>query len=258
MVAKSKNADAVQQTLETLSGAGSPPESLPAVQPKQGGAVAAASVPLKRIEIEPGEGETLGQAIARARLHPVTRTAIAMTNFNATVKNDIPIGDVIHEVSKHVAALSEGMARPEAMLLCQALTLDTMFNELANQAGANMLVGRKDATEQYLRMALKAQAQCRTTLETLAEIRNPRQATFVKQQNVAHQQQVNNGVLAPDDHARAREKEVDERSNKLLEGHNGERLDTGTAGAPSSVDSHLGALGKVDGPPKRGGQKAGK
>lgn len=43
-----------------------------------------------------------------------------------------------------------------------------------------------NATDTYLRLALKAQAQCRATLQTLAEIKNPRPVAFVKQANIAH------------------------------------------------------------------------
>jgi mRNA-degrading endonuclease RelE of RelBE toxin-antitoxin system len=47
------------------------------------------------------------------------------------------------------------------------------------------------AAETYLRLALKAQSQCRATLETLAEIKNPR--PYI-QNNRAEYQQVNNGA----------------------------------------------------------------
>jgi hypothetical protein len=42
------------------------------------------------------------------------------------------------------------------------------------------------ACETYLRLALKAQSQCRATLETLAAIRNPQPVAFVRQANIAH------------------------------------------------------------------------
>ncbi len=49
-----------------------------------------------------------------------------------------------------------------------------------------------DATDRYMRLALKAQAQCRATLETLAKIKNP-PTLFAQQANIAHgPQQVNN------------------------------------------------------------------
>ena len=48
-----------------------------------------------------------------------------------------------------------------------------------------------------LRLALKAQAQCRATLEALAAIKNPQPVFFVRQANIAHgPQQVNNGATA--------------------------------------------------------------
>jgi len=51
------------------------------------------------------------------------------------------------------------------------------------------------AMETYLRLALKAQAQSRATLETLAAIKNP-PVVFARQANINHggQQQVNNGT----------------------------------------------------------------
>ena len=48
----------------------------------------------------------------------------------------------------------------------------------------------------YLRVALKAQAQCRATLETLAEMKQP-PTLLARQANIAHgPQQVNNRVFA--------------------------------------------------------------
>ena len=49
-----------------------------------------------------------------------------------------------------------------------------------------------EATERYMRLALKAQGQCRATLETLAAIKNP-PVVFARQANFANgPQQVNN------------------------------------------------------------------
>jgi hypothetical protein len=50
-----------------------------------------------------------------------------------------------------------------------------------------------DASERFMRLALKAQSQCRSTIESLAEIKNPSSVAFVKQANIAKgHQQVNN------------------------------------------------------------------
>lgn len=103
----------------------------------------------------------------------------------------------------------------------RAATLDTVFNELARRAALN--IGEHlTATETYLRLAFKAQAQCRSTLETLAEVKYPKAPTFVRQQNVAYQQQVNNGGdSATTKRASPRGKTATQR-NELLEAQPGE------------------------------------
>jgi hypothetical protein len=46
-----------------------------------------------------------------------------------------------------------------------------------------------------MRLALKAQSQCRATLETAAAMKNSQPVAFVRQANVAHgPQQVNNSA----------------------------------------------------------------
>jgi hypothetical protein len=104
-----------------------------------------------------------------------------------------------------------------------------------------------NAAETYLRLALKAQGQCRATLETLAVIKNPQPVAFVRQANIAHgPQQVNNGPAQPGEPSRAREN--GNQQNKLLEEQNGERLELETAGAASEADSSLEAVGAINRP----------
>ncbi|ARU05559.1 hypothetical protein CCO03_13485 [Comamonas serinivorans] len=47
-----------------------------------------------------------------------------------------------------------------------------------------------------LQLALKAQSNGRATLEALINAKQPKQVAFVRQANVAHTQQVNNGVAS--------------------------------------------------------------
>jgi len=56
--------------------------------------------------------------------------------------------------------------------MAQAHTLDAIFGSCARRAALNMGTYLNTA-ETYLRLGLKAQSQCRTTLETLANIKNP-------------------------------------------------------------------------------------
>ncbi|ENZ78609.1 MULTISPECIES: hypothetical protein [Ralstonia] len=115
----------------------------------------------------------------------------------------------------------------ETMLVAQANTLDMIFNQLARKAAHSEYLNQMEA---HLRHALRAQAQCRATLETLAEIKNPRPVAFVKQANITNgPQQVNNGVQPPNTpHTRAHE-ESGNQSNELLEHQHGKWLDAGAA-----------------------------
>ena len=60
------------------------------------------------------------------------------------------------------------------MLTAQAHTLDAMFAEFARRASINM-AEYLNASESYGRLALKAQANCRATLEALMKLHQPRE-----------------------------------------------------------------------------------
>ena len=100
------------------------------------------------------------------------------------------------------------------------------------------------ATETYLRLALKAQAQSRATVEALAEMKNPRAVAFVKQANIAQQQQVNNGAPAP--RARTEESMRPENEQSRLETPNEwSALDTGAKATPARGDSAVETVGAI-------------
>ncbi|WP_426110417.1 hypothetical protein [Massilia sp. PWRC2] len=190
------------------------------------------------------EGETAGRAHSRMMASPTVNAATTMFNYHP-MKAGANITDLVDELGKQVLTIrDECMDRPEAMLAAQAHALDVMFSCLAQKAAANMNAGYLQATETYLRLAFKAQSQCRTTLEALSEVKNPRSPTFIKQQNVAQNQQVNNG--GPPLSRPAQEKQIDS-SNELLERTHGKRLDIGTAGQTIGADSHLEAVGALHG-----------
>lgn len=81
-----------------------------------------------------------------------------------------------------------------------------------------------------MRLALKAQAQCRSTVEALSAMKNPR-VQYVNQQNVAVNQQVNNGTGT----SAQRERETTQVS--LLEAHPTTRLDVRTTEGSIDKDS---------------------
>jgi hypothetical protein len=86
----------------------------------------------------------------------------------------------------------------ETMLIAQAHSLQSIFSMLAQQATAQKSTSKM---ETYLRLALKAQTQCRTTLEAVSNLKKP-SAIYANQANISHgHQQVNNSaesdIMAP-------------------------------------------------------------
>ncbi len=58
----------------------------------------------------------------------------------------------------------------------QAITLDALFTDMAMRSGNNM-AKHPDAADRYMRLALKAQTACRSTLEALTRLHQPREQT---------------------------------------------------------------------------------
>jgi hypothetical protein len=139
-------------------------------------------------------------------------------------------------------ALRQGdLTDAERMLMAHASTLDVIFNQLARRAALSVdqSLGACDA---YLRLALKAQSQCRATLETLSLIKNPRPVSFVRQANIANgPQQVNNGTLPPI----RRTRETENQPIELLEQTSHVSLDTRTSQAASGANSAMATVGEV-------------
>ena len=86
----------------------------------------------------------------------------------------------------------------EARLTAQATTLDALFHNLMRRGLHQKEAYYPGDWERILRLALKAQSQCRVTIESLAALKNPQSVAYVKQANIAHTQQVNNAVTVQD------------------------------------------------------------
>jgi len=124
------------------------------------------------------------------------------------------------------------MGRFERVLTHQFLTLDALFNNLAQRSG------RQDSfkgIEVLMRLALKAQSQARATAETLALIKNP--MPYIKQANIAHgPQQVNNDSFRSSTRARTGARKSETAPNELLEHQHGNTLDIGAQEAAGRAD----------------------
>ena len=137
--------------------------------------------PNNALTVDQTTGETGAQALARKLLQPTLKNAAASSAYTAKMMGsglELPgLGDYadhIHAVTR--AAAGGDIAIASKILAAQAVTLDSMFAELARRAALNM--GEYvNAAERYGRLALKAQSNCRATLEALAKLHQPREQT---------------------------------------------------------------------------------
>ena len=145
--------------------------------------------------------------------------------FYDHIVNEVSLLHIVNGLKQQITEVQTGdMHSIEAMLVAQANSLQTMFVSLGR------LATHKTQLNQYstfMNLALKAQSQSRATIQALVELKYPKQATFVKQANIANgHQQINNhpanvnsnGSNTP---ARAHAKEMPNQPNELLEVNHG-------------------------------------
>jgi hypothetical protein len=182
------------------------------------------------------EGEDPQIAAARMIIGPHITNANAAARFAKGQFGELlpiaPLVTALTESAKRVN--SNDMKDVEATLISQATALNVMFGELSCRAAGNM--GQYlETSERYLRMALKAQNQCRMTLETLSNIKNP-PVIYAKQANIANgPQQVNNGGMT----SRAHADENENQPSKVLEEGNEQRMDTAAKSEAGSSNPQL-------------------
>ncbi len=147
--------------------------------------------------------------------------------------------DIFTELFKKNGQVFKGdMEELEQILLNQVSALDAVFyNYISRTARSEYL----EHAQTFSDIAFKAQKQCRTTIATLAELKKPRSATFIRQQNNATNQQVNNTALKKQPR---KSKKIINFKNELLE----TSYDTVDSRAPiASIASHssVEAVGEI-------------
>ncbi|WP_171019851.1 hypothetical protein [Hydrogenophaga sp. 2FB] len=210
------------------------------------------------------KGVTLDRANADMATQGLVTNASLVTTFSRWELSELSLTDMVASLKESGTAVNNGdLKGAEQMLNAQAVSLNSIFAELARRSAMN--VGEHmEAMERYMRLALKAQGQCRATLETLAAIKNP-PVVFARQANISNgPQQVNNGVPTHFEtntraHAPAQAcGEIENQPTKLLEGtlNGGTTLDVGTTGAATRGHQELEAVGAVhrSKDPRRQGQ----
>jgi hypothetical protein len=162
---------------------------------------------------------------------------------NAYLTGDLdhsPDITVLHEeIKKQVAQILGGdTSSSEIALVAQAKTLELLFNDMIRKS-----VTTSDIVSArfYMDMALRAQNQCRKTLLALGTLKYPPQKQVVEQQNIAINQQVNNGMPINNVVLEQNRQKINS-TNELLEQHNEQRLDSRAALKTVSINSSLEAL----------------
>ena len=198
------------------------------------------------------EGETQDQAVARMVVRGTVGNASTVIDYSHTQFASLSLTDLARALKEQGDAVNTGdLASLERMLHGQAVALNAMFTELARRGALNM-GEHLDATDRYIRLALKAQGQARATVETLAAIKNP-PVVFARQANINNggQQQVNNGTVPAPVLAAARAESPTIEQTELLGASDAQRLDLGAKGASGGADPHLEALGAINRPANR-------
>lgn len=140
----------------------------------------AAPTPLN-VDVRPDE--TNRQAIARKLTGPFTRHGFVTGEACARLVESFDSADK-PGLTEYAWAIKDradkaatgDLEASSALLMAQALSLDGIFTEYARIALVNVSK-HMDASERYMRLALKAQANSRATLEALAKLHQPREQT---------------------------------------------------------------------------------
>ena len=164
-------------------------------------------------------GRSEEEKLANLGLSPQFKAAVTAHAY-APLIGEQDLATVFQQIGEvSTRSVKEGSKDLEFMLTSQALALDSIFNRLAITAQASIGKHPK-VVETYLRLALKAQSQCRATAEALAALKSPRQ--YISQTNVAGAMQINIDL---------------ERSD----------VDRGAEGKDEASDTRVEALGEVYG-----------
>jgi hypothetical protein len=195
----------------------------------------------KRIrEVTAAADREIGAEVTNSARYQGARVAVAFSEPLLDDRGDQytpTIDDVAADLRRAIAGVKSGnLDELESMLLAQGKALQAMFAHFAVKAAGPWSM---NLTPAYAALAFKAQSQARATIIALAELKRPRQANFIGQQNVAVNQQVNNALTATSPLAFP--------PIELLEAPHGQRMDTRTEGAASGGDPPMEAVGAIIG-----------
>ena len=157
------------------------------------------------VHIKQTQGKSRDRILAEMAQNSVANSAMLSVEFSSKY-GELDLTKTIAVLSEQVTEIHNGdMRDAETLLYSQARTLDTLFMHFALLAKNN---AQPNIFDTCMRLALKSQNQCRSTLQTLSDVKNPR--PYI-QNNSAEYQQVNNS------HCPSRARKKQKQTNELLE-----------------------------------------
>jgi len=172
---------------------------------------------------------------------------IAAAEGKSGIGKDSDVQSLITLLDENAKDVKSGdLGHVEAMLTGQATALQSIFTRLVEHGLNQSYVSNY---ELMLKLALRAQSQCRATLETLAAIKNPPVRINAGQANVSNGPQQVNNVAKQNDLP-----ENQKHQNKLLEEHDVQWLDPRAKGKAGEGNSEMGTMVKVDRAKNRSGK----
>ena len=140
-------------------------------------------------------------------------------------------------ISEQVTGIKQGdLTEVERILYSQSVTLQTAFNRFMGIAAISQ--DNPERCDRYASLALRAQEQCRKTLATLVDLKNPKKpAQFIK--NYVDKQ-LNQLRVEGQDNA-------NEPTPLQLEATQNAKVDIRSASATVGADLELETVGEVDG-----------
>lgn len=211
-------------------------------KPTRTKAAASTDFPRKDVQIEVAKDAdqvTLARKFAQIYTSPelAAHRVLNATDTKVGLGEAVDVPTLIDQLREQAKVVNAGdLTQVEAMLVGQATALQTLFARLTERAFSAEYMPN---FETFLKLALRAQSQSRSTLEALAAIKSP-PVLIAKQANLTTgPQQINNNGTMPGDRAR----KTETLQNELLESSDGKRLDAGAAGTAGGVDSHLETVG---------------
>jgi hypothetical protein len=190
----------------------------------------------KQTDLEDTEQKNGSASLSRMCTQSVMGSALVMDSmFN----DKLDLVTLVKNLNEKVDRVIDGDLRSvEGMLMAQAHTLNVIFNNMMIKTAKTSFVAQVQVLSE---IALKAQNQCRQTLSVLAELKNPKRTMFVKQQNLAINQQVNNKDPS------TISKNSENLANELLiEAKQYEALELGKPTETVTVNTQMEAMAAID------------